>query len=281
MTGEFFSVKVPTVVVATGSYPAAKGRLHGLLGEAGRYMVTRANPFSDGFALELAERLGLSIAGPQDRFYGHLVPYGVDILPQDFGPITLNCSEFGVLVDRAGRRFTDESRGDWSNAEAVARLAGGLAFLIMDHAMVERARLTPRFPGAPRVDILANLRERQVPLAEAGDLKDLATKLAALAGTPGQPPPAQLERLPLKHPPFVGLVVVPGITFGKMGLCADEQLRVCSRRGAVVDGIYAAGVDIGGVFGDSYAGALALALTTGRQAGRKAAAFALSAGRLS
>ena len=68
-------------------------------------------------------------------------------------------------------------------------------------------------------------------------------------------------------------MVVPGITFGKGGLRVDSGLRVLGTSGDAVAGLYAAGVDIGGIYSQAYAGGLAPALVTGRRAGQEAAAY--------
>ena len=63
------------------------------------------------------------------------------------------------------------------------------------------------------------------------------------------------------------------------GIKVDEDLRAIGADGAVIPGLYAAGVDAGGLYGDSYdlcaAGStLGFALTSGRIAGRNAVADA-------
>jgi succinate dehydrogenase/fumarate reductase flavoprotein subunit len=294
-TGERFSLKARTVVLATGSYAASRQRLQSYLGDAAGHMQLRAGANSLGRSLDLAERLDLATTGRFDRFYGHLMPYGFQARESDYAPITLNISEFGLLFGRDGRRFTDESRGDWFNAEAVALQSGGLAYLMLDARRAEASRTIPRYPGAPTVDTIANLRARGISVAQADTLEALLAQLTELAEPLGGPPlravassiieynrlleasPVRAGLGPVGTPPYFGLVVVPGITFGKGGLRVDEGLRVLGTSGDAVAGLYAAGVDIGGIYAHAYAGGLAPALVTGRRAGQEAAAYSVGA----
>jgi succinate dehydrogenase/fumarate reductase flavoprotein subunit len=114
-------------------------------------------------------------------------------------------------------------------------------------------------------------------------------------------PPRMAYRQTLAHPPFVAVAVRATITFTTGGLQTDEHTRVVHRAGSsgfsttmpeerafvtlgkepmaigpnyrqtVIKGLFAAGNDIGNIHHSGYMGALAVALTTGREAGRQAA----------
>ena len=116
-------------------------------------------------------------------------------------------------------------------------------------------------------------------------------------------PPRKLHRLPLIHPPFYAVAVKASITFTMGGLQVDNHGRVVRRtasssvlatvpaeralddsdtpvkrigveyRQTVIEGLYAAGCDVGNISHYEYAGGLAPALATGRVAGRNAGAF--------
>lgn len=116
-------------------------------------------------------------------------------------------------------------------------------------------------------------------------------------------PPRRLHRLPLVHAPFYAVAVKASITFTMGGLQIDPMGRVVRRtasssvlaavpaeraldesdsqvkrigveyRQTVVEGLYAAGCDVGNISHFEYAGGLAPALATGRVAGRNAGAF--------
>ncbi len=116
-------------------------------------------------------------------------------------------------------------------------------------------------------------------------------------------PPRKLHRLPLVHGPFYAIAVKASITFTMGGLAIDNHGRVVRRtasssvlanvpaeralddsdsqvkrigveyRQTVIEGLYAAGCDVGNISHYEYAGGLAPALATGRVAGCNAGAF--------
>jgi predicted oxidoreductase len=64
--------------------------------------------------------------------------------------------------------------------------------------------------------------------------------------------------------------VAAAITHTIGGLRIDEEARVLREDGAPIDGLYAAGADVGGVSTGGYASGLATALVLGRIAGESA-----------
>lgn len=104
----------------------------------------------------------------------------------------------------------------------------------------------------------------------------------------------QGNRYPIDTPPFYFVEMQPGITFTHGGLAASEDMEVLRRsssastlagsrtyyrddeassvRSEPIDGLFAAGVDIGNISHENYMGGLAQALVTGRIAARNAAA---------
>ena len=60
---------------------------------------------------------------------------------------------------------------------------------------------------------------------------------------------------PLARPPFYAVKIVPGDLGTKGGLRTDEQARVLSEDGTVIEGLFAAGNASEAVMGRSYAGA--------------------------
>lgn len=82
--------------------------------------------------------------------------------------------------------------------------------------------------------------------------------------------------------PFHALSVQPSITFTFGGIRIDSSAQVLSPDGEPINGLFAAGADIGGLSNYGYAGGLAPAAITGswagRSAARRAAAITASAG---
>jgi succinate dehydrogenase/fumarate reductase flavoprotein subunit len=104
-------------------------------------------------------------------------------------------------------------------------------------------------------------------------------------------PPRRGNRFRIAKPPFSAVMVRPGVTFTTGGLEVDPELRVLRRSSSIstlplaiaensevrftpIPNLYAAGCDVGNVSNVGYLGGLATALSTGRRAGRGAAACA-------
>lgn len=205
-----------------------------------------------------------------------------------------------LAVQPQGRGFyiLDQGMLDTPPFEGDERLNGQI---------VDRARKI----GAPVVDaqtledLCSGLGELGVSAARALTELTKFNKLI-LAGRAGELwPPRRRYQTPLCNPPFVAVGVKAGITCTMGGLRVDEKTRVLRRAGSTssyssapvtrafsegqgpvvaigsdyrqtaIEGLFSAGCDIGNISHFYYMGSLAAALTTGRMAGRQAAARAL------
>ncbi|MDQ3284751.1 MAG: FAD-binding protein, partial [Actinomycetota bacterium] len=80
-------------------------------------------------------------------------------------------------------------------------------------------------------------------------------------------PPRSAPATPVQVPPFVGVAVAPTITHTIGGLAVEAGCRVLRRTdGRPLPGLYAAGVEVGGVSTGGYTSGLAAALVFGRVA---------------
>lgn len=268
------------VVVATGGFQSSEEARAEWMGESARDLLLRSNQRSVGDGIRLGLDVGADLKGPADGFYGHLVAYPVDRFePRDFAALSQYYSEHGVLVDRRGLRFTDESLGDHVNTIAV--VATGRAVLIVDER-VRRSEVVRAFiPGMDAVDKLELAAGRGARTSSAPSLDELATSLdawgydgtravatvrefnAALqTGSALSPSRARL-RSPLIEPPFAAIEVQPAITFTYRGLASDADGRVLSG-GEPIPGLYVAGADLGGLNARGYTGGLVRGLALGR-----------------
>lgn len=161
-----------SVVLATGGRQADPQVRASLVG-GGFVPPLRGNPHSRGTGVALAESLGGSANTANTGFYGHLFASGVQSLSHvDFITFALYHSGLGVLLDRSGRRFTDERRGDHNNAMALAA-HGGRALLLWSELVQQDAAQAPFVPGTPRLDRWAFSRDRGGRATVAHDLDSL------------------------------------------------------------------------------------------------------------
>ncbi|HEY8480296.1 MAG TPA: FAD-dependent oxidoreductase [Spirillospora sp.] len=280
-SGETMEIEAPAVVLATGGFQADPEAREELLFPGAGRLVLRASPYGRGGGLRLGTAAGGDLTGPTDGFYGHLVPYPIeDFAPKDFALLAQYHSEHGLLFGRDGRRFTDESLGDHVNTELVARR--GTALLLIDERIRREQVLRPFIPGMDAVDKMAEAGARGAHYATGPTVADVASAASAWGY------PASLiergvaefnaavrrgtcdrryHRMPLTEPPFAVLEVQAAITFTYRGLATDVDGRVLGG-GRPVPGLYAAGVDAGGLNVRGYTGGLVRGLVLGRRTGR-------------
>lgn len=283
-------------VLATGGFQANRSLIGRFIGEdAARSLRLRSRPEAQGDGLTLAMNAGAAASRNMDKFYGHSM-IDCPLPPTQFQKLTPYFARAAVLVNRDGRRFVDESDTfiEEGNAQAACHQWGGVFYVIFDQRMYEIDR-TP--DGATQRTMTGDWLEMVAPFAPplwASDTLDgligelardglpLATLKAELDGfnracrdgTAQRLAPSRTDHVfPLEVPPFRAVRCVPGITATAGGIAVDDQLRVLNADRTPLPGLFAAGVDAGGVYGRTYGGFLGWSLVSGRKAGRSAAAF--------
>ena len=259
-------------------------------------MVVRSNRSSDGVALRNLLPLGASVTHGMHSFYGHTLPYipgktwesGLEFLAG-----SLYFSDYCLIVNQLGLRFTDESVGciDEHNAERGCQQPHGRYFVIFDER-IRRERIDVDLMGIPGIEAtrvpakLDQLRELGASIVSAATPVELAAAMEAEFGVPAAntadtlrtfnattdpigelDPPRRRDHAPIEEAPLRAIACVSGITYTMGGLAVEPDMRV-------LDGVYAAGADAGNVFEDVYGGGLGWAAVSGRRAGRAAVAHA-------
>jgi succinate dehydrogenase/fumarate reductase flavoprotein subunit len=281
------------VILASGGFQANPEMMARYFGRWSDRLVLRGNPRSTGDGWHMAHAVGAGTSAAMSSFYGHLLPAPPAKVPvNDFVAYTQYHSEQGVLVNREGTRFTDESLGDETNAQAVARQHEAVAWLIYDDRVYREFAVRPGGNGARPSDTFFESQALGAPAATASSLEELADAMqahglsasglkatldayndAVAAGTAAYLPiPRRQLANPVTTPPYYALGVTPGVTFTLGGLPIDEYARVLDRSGHPLPGLYAAGADAGGIHNEQYAGGLCLGLVFGRRAADHATA---------
>jgi succinate dehydrogenase/fumarate reductase flavoprotein subunit len=254
-------------------------------------MRLRAHPRSTGDGLLAALELGALTGAGMDEFYGRNLPAPpADFPPERFVEVSQLYGRYAVAVNTNGERYADEG-ADWSETaltQATARQPGLRAWYVLDAAglegrvrertasdMVETARSVGAtvLQAASPEDLADELARRSVPReAFLRTLRDYNAAVAA--GRPGElSPPRTGPAEPVRVPPFVAVEVAPAITHTMGGLAVNEGCRVLRRPdGRPIPGLYAAGVEVGGVSTGGYTSGLAAALVFGKTAAESAVA---------
>ena len=201
-------------------------------------LLLRANPWSDGAALDLARSRGAALSGGLDEFYGRALPAPPARIGED------DFVRLAQLYGRWARVFADDGRDvtpasvSWSEndlAQAIARLPHGRAWYVLDEEALangDRGRTAADMVEAARAAGGAVVDPRELPFATPSEARVAVHVAAAVTHTIG-------------------------------GLRIDTDARVLGEDGARLDGLWAAGVDAGGIATGGYASGLAQALVLG------------------
>jgi fumarate reductase flavoprotein subunit len=251
------------VVLADGGFQASMEHLRQHVTPAPEQLAQRGAGTGTGTALSLAGQAGAAMVG-LEAFYGHLLSRDAlrNKLLRPYPMLDL-IAEQGILVDRGGRRFTDEGRGGVDMANRLARLADpASAFAVADSAAWAAAGST-RWPPPPNPTVERSggtvhsgrtLGELSVAAgidpdglaATVGSFNTAvrAGRLTALAVPRTAPEATAVAEIGAA--PFYALPVCPGITFTLGGPLVNADARVLRADGDPVPGLFAIGSCAGG-----------------------------------
>ena len=196
----------------------------------------RANRWSSGDGLRLGLERGAALTTGMDEFYGRNMP-DAPFTEAEFVPLAQLYGRYARVYNEQGEEFfgREVSWSETDLVQATVRQPGSRAWYVLDEEALQQ-----------------RVRGRSV------------ADMVALARTAIPP-----EKLPFPAPAGakVAVRVAPGITHTIGGLRVDERARVVG-----VDGLFAAGADVGGISTGGYASGLAAALVLGRTAAESAVA---------
>ncbi|MEU9686542.1 FAD-binding protein [Amycolatopsis japonica] len=277
-SGPAFPVIADALVLASAGFEANDRLRERHLGEAWRDVKLRGVPFNEGAPLTAAVELGADTAGNWEKC--HTTPQGIE-LPDHMLPGQMHKSHglaryaypLGVVVNREGRRFFDES-GGYSNltyvtlGQKIQEQPGRTAFQIFDDKVVSAGALPKGYVGDPASVTVSSIEEGARRLGI--DAANLTAEIERLH--------ADQDEKRLDTPPYLFVPVVCGLTFtyGGLSVTPDAEVR---GGGEPISGLYAAGVIVGGLYDQGYPGGTGLmaGAVLGRAAGTSAARHAIRA----
>ncbi|MFI6774505.1 FAD-binding protein [Nocardia sp. NPDC050412] len=281
-------IRSGATILATGGFQANPELVDKYIQPVASAMQLRSNPTSVGDGLRLAECVGAATGTERSGFYGHLIPAGVEFRdPSDFVALSLYYSEHALLFNLDNRRFTDETVGDHLTTMELLDQPESRGLLVADERVyrdwitgsyVKGAQALDKFDLAQRrggrCGIAESLDDFVYLPAEWGyDGVDIAAQIRAVnAGGASAQPPRTYDARALDHGPYYVIEVCPALTFPFHGIRIDRYGRVLATSGGTIDGLFAAGADIGGLYDRAYTGGIAAALVFGLAAADRAAA---------
>lgn len=281
------------VVLACGGFEGNNEMMTRYVGPRAVYLrpICRGGYYNRGDGI----RMGLSAGAATCGEFGSYHAEPVDPRSGISEP-ALFIFPYGILVNRAGQRFTDEAPGTVdAYYERVTRRIyeqeGGMAYVILDarHMDIPNYRLGIRTDQPPIVaSSLAELAGK-LELPEAALRATVEEYNAACVDGPWKPleldglatralaPPKSNWALPIAKAPFHAYPIMSANVFTFGGLKTDSLGRVVDADGQAIADLYAAG-EMTGLYYGNYTGSTSVlrGMVFGRLAGAHAAGQPLS-----
>ena len=222
-------------VLATGGFQADDWLVREWI--SAEPLMLRSNGGSSGDGLRVGLAAGGVYSAGMDQFYGRAMPAVDELDPSEWIGAAMLLARYAVAIENAsGWRF--DGGIDWPELRVVQWIArqkeARAWFVVPDSAMEEPTRY-----GTVHEQI-----ERARSLGAAVENRDEGTAVEVRAA----------------------------ITQTLGGLLVDSDARVLRQDGSVVDGLWAAGGDVGGIATGGYMSNLAAALVLGKRAAESALA---------
>ena len=294
-------ITADAVILACGGFEASNPFREAEFGSDWSKAKVRGTPYNTGDGLNMAFALGARRYGKFDGCHAtpmdlHMKDFGnLDIPPKQRKNYRKICYFLGVMLNAQGNRFVDEGINfrNYTYAQfgrAVLEQPDHFAWQIFDSKVFDLLYEEYRFEDASYVeaDSLDGLVAELYGVNQNQALKTLQDFNAAVDNDVAFDPTSldgkATKGLSLNKtnwaqkfdtPPYRAFPVTGGITFTYGGLKVDDKGCVLSETDTPINGLYACGEMVGGVFFGGYPGGSGLTSGTvfGRQAGRGAASF--------
>ena len=287
------------VILGCGGFEASDSMRVDQIGTNWAAAKVRGTPHNTGDGLRMAFDLGAMRYGSFEGCHAtpmdlHMKNFGnLDIPPKDRKNYRKICYFLGVMLNARGERFVDEGINfrNYTYAQfgrAVLEQPGHFAWQIFDAKVADLLYAEYNFHDASFVeaDTLEALVSKLDGVDQATALHSLKEFNSAVDDSVSFDPTVldgkrtnglELDKTNWAQrfdtAPFKAFPVTGGITFTYGGLKVDESGAVTKEDGSTIDGLYACGELVGGVFYGGYPGGSGLTSGTvfGRRAGRGAA----------
>ncbi len=296
--GRVHDLHAKAVVLACGGFESNPEMRSRYIGPNWDLAKVRGTRFNQGYGHKMAMDIG---AAPYGHWSGaHAVQWDMNAPP--YGDLSVGDQfqkhnyPFGVLLNARGERFLDEGKDFHSYTYAaygheVMKQPGLFAWQVFDSKINDLLRSEYRIPRITK-ETANTLEELVGKLTGVDPVAALAT-LKAFNDAPrpdvkfnpnihdglrtiGIPFPKTNWAQKLDTPPYHAYGVTAGVTFTFGGLKVSTEAQVQDTNGVGIDGLFAAGEIVGGLYYHNYGSGTGLVagVTFGRIAGGGAAAWA-------
>jgi fumarate reductase flavoprotein subunit len=265
-----YTLNGKAVVLATGGF-GANEKMYTKYQPQLKGFVTTNSPGATGDGIVMAEKIGAALVDITQIQIHPTVEQKTSIL------ITESVRGDGaILVNKEGRRFTNEMGTRDVVSAAVIAQSGGFAYTIFDQNLREGLKAIEGYidnnivtEGATVAELAGKLGLDQAALTgtlSTWNAAVAAKKDGAFNRTTG------MEK-DLSKAPYYAIKIAPGVHHTMGGVKIDTQARVISTSGNPIPSLFAAGEVTGGIHGNNRIGGNAVAdiVIFGRIAGASAA----------
>lgn len=284
-------IQCKSVVLASGGFHANVEMRTKYLGPGWDSVHTRGCKFNTGAGLKMAIDVGARTIG---NWSGAHAVGGDRYLPNFKEGFQKLSYPFGILINKEGKRFINEGE-DFRNytyakiGKEILKQPDQYAWQVFD--IKGKRFLREEYEGRSVSKVVANTLEELVELMgdvdHEGFLAEVENFNKAVMdvpfdpnvldgkGTEGLRVPKSNWALPINEGPFVAYAIGCGITFTYGGLHITKKAQVLHEDTAPIEGLYAAGEIVGGIYYDNYPGGAGLTSGSvfGKIAGSQAAKY--------
>ncbi len=292
------TIQASSVVLACGSFEANKTLRSEYLGEEWNAAIVRGTEFNTGDGIAMA----LAAGGQKYGEWSGCHSIGTDYNAPRVGDFTKpgdiykkHSYPYSIMLNREGNRFVDEG-ADFRNytyakyGREILKQPGQIAYQIYDSKV--RPMLRKEYDLEEATFYQADTLEELVKLLPVNQHQFIQTILEYNdsveegdynptekdgKGTRGIVPAKSNWALRIDEGPFYAFPVTCGITFAFGGVHTDPDGRVLNKENKPIEGLFAAGEMIGGIFYKNYPGGSGLmsGAVFGKLAGASASRYIL------
>lgn len=306
--GEKLNIEADAVVLATGGFQGNEELIEKYITENTDNLWLRSNPWSTGDGLLAAKDVGAKTSSGMSNFYGHtMAAPPAEFKPVEFHEVTQFYGPWALALNKQGERFADESESpiEETLTQDVAKMANGRAYYVVDEDLYDSlvhlghvgTIIEKTIDAGARGTKAESLEELGRDLSEWGVNGERAVETireynSAIRNDSADSlePSREGNRLTFDTPPFYAVEVQAAITFTMGGLSVNQNMQVHRRNNSsssllkypdsyehvfedAIEGLYAAGMDVGNIHRRKYIGGISTCLATGRTAARHAAQY--------
>ena len=281
-----------SVILASGGFEANKEMRVKYLGEDWEFAKVRGTPNNTGDGLNMALNIGALEYGHYQSCHAtpmdlHMKNFGnLDLDPKERKSYRKICYFLGIMINADGKRFVDEGKNfrNYTYAQYGARVLeqpGHFAWQIFDNKVknllydeyffhdahfVEANSLKELVSKMDGVDIQATYKTIKSYNDSCRSNNNFDPTKLDKKSTIGLDLPKSNWAQSIEEPPFRAYPVTGGITFTYGGLKVSPNCNVLNKNGDIINGLFACGEMVGGVFLNGYPGGSGL--TSGAVFGR-------------